>query len=281
MAAIESAASPAGARAIRPTHRDAGASILVAALVCGVGAAPARAAPDSDAGSGPPRPPSVSADAGLSDPGWLEVETAWQHERAGSERRDSVPVKLKLAFTPDLGVELGFDGAVRLRDAAGASRRGFGDTSLVVKRRFAVDDRQAFGLEAGVNLPTARRGLGSGSGQADFVVKGIYSVGWDDWNLDLNAAGTRLGAPPDGTGRSGLGWAVAAWRGWGDRWGVIGELSGSRQRGVRSERQVLLAVSRSIGPGLSLDVGAARSVRSGPPQASAFVGLTWLAARLF
>ena len=239
-----------------------------------------RAAEAGDS-SGPPRPPSVAADAGLPEPGWLEVETALQHERAGGERRDSWPVKLKLAFSPDLGVELGFDGAVRLRDDAGASMRGLGDTSFVVKSRFAVDEAQAFGLEAGVNLPTARRGLGSGSGKADFLVKGIYSVEWNDWNVDLNVAGSHLGAVPAGSGRSELAWAAALWRGWGDRWGVVGELSGTRQRGLRGEQQFLLAVSRSVGPGLSLDAGAARSLRSGPPEWSAFLGFTWLATRVF
>lgn len=84
-----------------------------------------------------------------------------------------------------------------------------------------------------------------------------------------------------GSGRSELGWAAALWRGWGDRWGVVGELSGTRQRGLRSEQQFLLALSRSVADWLVLDVGAARSLRSGPPEWSAFVGFTWLATRLF
>ena len=280
MAARSFASGRARAVVVSPIRRTSCVPFLAAALLCG-GAAEAAAASEGADSAGPPRPPSVAADAGLPEPGWLEVETALQHERGGGERRDSWPVKLKLAFSPDLGVELGFDGAVRLRDDAGASRRGFGDTSLVVKSRFAVDDAQAFGLEAGVNLPTGRRGLGSGSGKADVGLKGIYSVEWSDWNVDLNVAGTRLGAVPEGAGRSELGWAAALWRGLGDRWGIVGELSGTRQRGVHSEQQFLLAVSRSVSPGLVLDVGAARSLRSGSPDWSAFVGFTWLATRVY
>jgi hypothetical protein len=257
------------------------AAIVVAGLL-GAGAPGRASAAGADDGPGPPRPPSVAAPADLSEPGWIELETALMHERGGGGmRRDGWPVKLKLAFSPDLGVELGVDGWVRQRDGSGARTRGFGDTSLVVKSRFVLDEAQALGLEAGANLPTARHGLGSGSGKTDWTVNGIYSLHWHDWHVDLNAGAVRLRAVEAGAGRAELLWAAALWRGWGEGWGVVAELSGARRRGPGSERQVLLAVSRSVSPRLVLDVGAARSLGSGAHQWSAFAGFTWLAGRVF
>ena len=66
-----------------------------------------------------------------------------------------------------------------------------------------------------------------------------------------------------------------------ERWGVVGELSGTNQRGADSTRQLLVAASYNVSRRLVVDAGAARSIRSGAPTWSAFTGFTWLAARLF
>ena len=227
-----------------------------------------------------PYRPSVSTPAALSAPGWLEIEAGVQHDRDGpSSRRDSIPATLKLAFTPDWGVRIGSDAWVRASDE-GRHRSGYGDTGIVVKRRFEVDEKQAFGLEAGVVVPTARSGLGSGSGKADYGVNAIYSADFGAWHTDLNATATRLGAVAGGSGRMQWAGAAALSRGF-DEWGVVGEISGSRQRGESSTSQLLAALSYAVSKRLVIDAGAARSLRSGPPQWSAFTGFTWLATHLF
>jgi hypothetical protein len=66
-----------------------------------------------------------------------------------------------------------------------------------------------------------------------------------------------------------------------ERWGVVGELSGTNRRGVDATRQFLVAASYNVSKRLVLDAGAARSLRSGTPTWSAFTGFTWLAGRVF
>jgi hypothetical protein len=238
-----------------------------------------------DAGDEPsttPYRPSVSTPAALSAPGWIEIEAGFGHDHADAgARRDSLPVTVKLAFTPDWGIRIGDETWVRQR-ADGAFASGFGDTSVILKRRLAIDAQQAFGLEGGVTVPTAKRGLGTGSGKPDYAVNAIYSADFaETWHTDLNVVTTRLGRVDPGASRMQTLWAAALSHSLGERWGFVGEFSGTHESGAKSTSQFLLAASCNVSKRLTLDAGAARSLRSGPPVWSAFTGLTWLAARLF
>ena len=251
--------------------------VLLLLLAC---APAARAAADDEPTTTPYRP-SVSTPAALSAPGWLEVEAGWQHDHAGAgARRDSIPLTLKLAFSEDWGIRLGNEAWVRQR-SEGASSSGIGDSSVVLKRRFAIDEAQALGLEAGLTVPTGHRGIGSGSGKPDYGVNAIYSADLGDWHTDLNLLATRLGQTDPNASRMQWLWAAALSRPLNERWGVVGEFSGTRQPGAEHTSQFLLAASYNLSKRLTLDAGAARSLRSGPPVWSAFTGFTWLAARLF
>jgi hypothetical protein len=242
----------------------------------------AAAAAEAEAPSAVPYRPSVSTPAALSAPGWLEVESGYLHEHADAGvRRESVPVTLKLAFTPDWGVRIGTDAWVQRRDESGARATGSGDTSIIIKRRFAVDDESAFGLEGGGTLPSSRHGLGIGSGKPDWVLNAIYSADFGPWHTDLNAAATRFGANDAGTSRAQFLGAASLSRSLDEHWGVVGEFSGTAQHGADATRQLLVAASYNVSKGLVLDAGAARSLRAGAPVWSAFTGFTWLAARLF
>jgi len=130
-----------------------------------------------------PYRPSVSTPAALSAPGWLELEAGVQHDRGDAlARSSSVPYTLKLAFTPDWGVRLSGAAWVRQTDESGQTVSGIADSSIVVKRRFAVDDASAFGLEGGVTLPTGHSGISNG--KADYAVNGIYSADLGDYHTD-------------------------------------------------------------------------------------------------
>jgi hypothetical protein len=224
----------------------------------------------------------VSTPAALSAPGWLEIEAGWQHDHdEGGVRRDSIPMTFKLAFSEDWGIRLGNEAWVRLRSDDGKVS-GYGDTSFVVKRRFEVDDAQAFGLEAGVIMPSGHHGIGFGSGKADYGINSIYSADFAGaWHTDVNLQALRLGQTDPGASR--LQWLFAASlsRQLDERWGVVGEFSATRQQGAEDSRQLLLAASYNVGKRLTLDAGASRSLRSGLPVWQAFSGLTWLAARVF
>jgi len=250
---------------------------VICAIYCA--STSAQASPDEQPSVTPYRP-SVSTPAALSAPGWLEFEAGALREReSGLARRDSLPYTIKLAFTPDWGVRMGGDAWIRQRDDTGQSTSGGGDTGVVLKRRFAVDDASAFGLEAGATFPTARHGLGSG--KADTALVGIYSADLGAYHTDLNLGLTRVGAVDPGAGRIQTLWAASLSRSFLERWGVVGEFSGTRQRGVDSTSQFLLAASYNVSKALTLDAGFARSLRSGVADRSLFAGLTLLGPRLF
>jgi len=235
---------------------------------------------DDDEPRTTPYRPSVSTPAALSAPGWLEIEAGWQHNHTDDSRRDSIPLSFKLAFDPDWGIRLGSEAWVRQRSDAG-ERSGFGDTSLVLKRRFGIDDDQAFGLEGSVTVPTGKNGIGFGSGKPDYAVNAIYSGDFGAWHTDVNLLAARLGQPDPGASRTLWLFAGSLSRQLDDRWAVVGEYADTRQSGAEDSRQLLLAASYNLSKRMTLDAGAARSVRRGDSTWSAFTGLTWLAARLF
>ena len=236
--------------------------------------------PAGDQPSVTPYRPSVSTPAALSAPGWLEIEAGVLHARgSATTRRDSLPYTLKLAFSSDWGVRLGGDAWVRQTDEAGQRITGGGDSSVVLKRRFGVDDASAFGLEAGATLPTGRRGISSG--KSDYSIGGIYSADVGQYHTDINLVFTRIGTVDPGTNRTQTLWAASLSKSLTERWGVVGELSGTHQGGVDSTRQLLFAASYNVSKSLTLDAGLARSLRSGAPDWSVFTGLTVLGPRLF
>src|SRR4029077_20998047 len=161
-----------------------------------------------------------------------------------SANQDSVPYTLKLAFSPDWGIRIGGNAYIRNTDFDGRETRGFGDTAIILKRRFGVDDASAFGIEAGTNIPTAKAGLGSG--KADYALNGIYSADLGAYHTDVNVLLTRIGAIDPGQGRLQTGWAAALSRQLDDHWGVVGEVSGTRQDGAPSAAQWLMAASYTV-----------------------------------
>ena len=189
---------------------------------------------------------------------------------------------LKLAFTPDWGIRVGADAWARVRDDDGGHASGYGETNVVVKRRFAVDEASAFGLEAAALLPTAHHDVGVGSGKADYGINAIYSADFGGtWHTDLNLQPIRLGQIDADTGRTLWLAAGSLSKALDDEWTLIGEVSGTHRRGVAGSSQLLLAASYNVSKRLVLDAGAARSLRAGTPTWSAFTGFTWLAGRVF
>jgi hypothetical protein len=229
-----------------------------------------------------PYRPSVSTPAALSAPGWLEIEAGVQSTGADDpRRRESLPYTFKLAFTPDWGVRIGGDAIVRQRNADGSSLRGGGDTGIVLKRRFEVNDASAFGLELGALFPTARSGLGN-DGHTNETINGIYSSDFgDSWHTDINLSTTHLGFVDEATSRWQQGWAAALSRNLTPQWGVVGELSGTHQGGSGSTSQALVAASYSVSPAMTLDLGFSKGLNAASGKWSVFSGVTFLAAKLF
>ena len=86
---------------------------------------------------------------------------------------------------------------MRQKNADGSTLSGLGDAAVIKKRRFALDENTAFGLEGGVILPAAKGGLGSG--KTDYLlIAGIYSANLGAFHADLNLSATRLRQVGDG-----------------------------------------------------------------------------------
>ena len=243
---------------------------------------PASAA-DDNAYTVTPYRPTLSTPANLSTPGWLELESGLQrlHNPDGAQR-DSLPYNIKLALSPDWGLRVGGELLVRAPNDADLSRSGMGDTSLVVKRRFELNEQSALGLELGATLPSAPENLHSGSGRADYTLNAIYSSDFaSHWHTDLNLAVTRLGQTDPSMARQQWAWAASLSHDLGEGWGLAGELSGTRQVGSGSTRQWLLATSYSPCSALTLDTGLAHALGGNGPSWSVFAGATLPLAKIF
>jgi hypothetical protein len=242
-------------------------------------AAPSAKAADDDKPAATPYRPSVSTPAQLSAPGWLELEGGVWHQRGNEAHRDSLPWTAKLAFSDDWGIRVGGEAWVRQTDEHGQTLSGNGATGVVLKRRFAVDEQSAFGVEVGATLPTGHSGIVSGKTDSD--INTIYSADLGDWHTDLNLTAIYLSAPDAGTSHLQTLWAAALSRPLNDVLGLVGELSGTHQSGAGSAAQFLFAASYSVTKSLVLDAGMSRRVRGGAPTWQAIAGFTWVAARLF
>ena len=129
---------------------------------------PVRAqTPDDDSEPGvTPYRPTVSNPADLSAPGWFEGELGGLRTlNQDHSRNDSVPWLLKYALDENYGLLLGGNGYVSQELPGIPTQQSFGDTSLEWKQRFPISDHAAFGIEAGVLVPTASHELGAGKAQ--------------------------------------------------------------------------------------------------------------------
>ena len=228
-----------------------------------------------------PYRPSVSSPAQLPVPGQLEFEAGGLHAKSAGVRRDSLPYQFKLAFNPEWGVLVGGEALVSLRDTgAGNSRtRGLGDTNVVLKRAFLVDDATAFGLEFGVKIPTARDVIGSG--KSDVGLNGIVSRDLGSVHMDANLNVTHIGGAEAGTGSVQTGLSASFSHPLTERLSVTGELSGARRSGTSSTAQVLLALAYSPTKRLTMDIGLARGLNQASPDLALFAGLVIPVARLW
>ncbi|MES2105463.1 MAG: transporter [Pseudomonadota bacterium] len=236
------------------------------------------AAADDDAGVLPYRP-SVSSPAQLPQPGQLEFELGGLSSKSGDSRRDSLPYLFKLAFNPQWGLLFGGEAYVSARDDSGNRARGLGDSNLVLKRAFLVDDATAFGLEFGAKLPTAKDSIGSGS--ADYSVNGIYSQDMGKLHMDLNLNFSKLGGVDAGTSRVQSGLSSSFSLPIADQWGTNFEWSGTRRSGVGSTAQLLGALTYSPSKRMTVDFGVIRGLNKASPDWALFTGIVVPVARLW
>jgi hypothetical protein len=239
----------------------------------------AQAASDDDDPSVTPYRPTVSNPADLSAPGWLEAEFGGLRTFGEDHSRsDSVPWLLKYAFDENYGLLLGGNAYVSAQ-APGVSRQsGVGDTSLEWKQRFPVNDKTAFGIEAGVVAPTAAHALGVG--KPEWLVNGIFSADVGALHLDLNLGGAHASAHDATSSPWQTTWAAAISRPLTADWGAAFELSGTHQRGSATTSQALAAVNYNLSHRVVLDTGVTYGLTRAAHDRSVFAGATVLLGRL-
>jgi hypothetical protein len=225
-----------------------------------------------------PYRPSVASPAQLPALGQLELEMGGLSEKKGSERRNSLPYQLKLAFSDQWGVVLGGEAYISDRQN-GRHTNGFGDTSVTLKRAFAIDDKTGLGLELTAMAPTAKDALGSG--KADYTLNGIFSKDFGALHMDLNLNETRPGAIDPGSGRMQTGWAASFSTPLDERWTATGELSGTRQAHEPNTAQLLAALTFNPTPRLAIDVGIAKGLTHASQDWSLFSGVVLPLANLW
>jgi len=226
-----------------------------------------------------PYRPTVTNSAGLSAPGWMELETGLitQENKDGSKQQ-SLLYLTKLAFTPDFGVLIGGDAYASQTDASGSRVSGVGDTLLLLKHRFEMNEDAALGCEYGFKAPTAATGLGSG--KSDLVLNGIYSRDIRGHSLDVNMNVTRLGDALASESAYEYGWSGTVFRPIDDKWGVMVELSGSMRRGFIPQNQWLVASSYALSKKVVFDAGLSAGINSASHRVALFGGVSMLLGKV-
>lgn len=229
-----------------------------------------------------PYRPSISSPAQLPAEGQLEFEFGGLRQRSEDARRTSLPYLFKLAFSKEWGLLVGGEAHVWQRDlTVSPSERpqGLGDTMLTLKRAWTLDEASALGMELGVKLPSAKDTIGSG--KTDWSVNTIYSRDFGPVHMDANLNALRLGLAEPGTSRTQLGASAAFSTALSDRWGITGELSGTRRSGAEHGSQGLAALTYSPSKFLTVDIGVARATHPAPATTSLFTGVVFPLARLW
>jgi len=260
--------SPTGS--VTPRLRNCGLVVATTVVCCG-GSAVARAQDN-----GPPvvpYRPSVATPADLPAPGWPELEAGLSWAKGGdTARSQSSPVTFKLAWNESWAVLIGTDAYQWQRAYDGSTARSGGDTTLTLKYKLPFNENLALGAQLGVVLPTARPPIGTGS--TDWGINTIASFDYPGVHVDINVAGTRLGAVDAVEGPWQGGWAVAASHPLNERFGVTGELSGLVQRGTSAQAQGLVSLNYNVSRALVLDVAVAAGLSRAAPDWQLMAGMT-------
>ncbi|MFZ6874942.1 transporter [Undibacterium sp. Di27W] len=226
-----------------------------------------------------PYRPSVSNSAQLPVAGQLELEMGINTIKTGPAQRQSLPYLFKLAFSKEWGVLLGGEARIINDDGAGQRDRGFGDTSLTIKRAFVINDDTAFGLELGNKFPTAKEPLGSG--KADWTLNGILSQDLGKIHADVNLNTTHVGFAEDATSHWQTGLSASFSTAINDKVGVTAEWAGWRRSGTKNQGQALFALTYSPSKRLTLDAGMTRGLTSASQDWSWFAGVVVPVAKLW
>ena len=233
-------------------------------------------APDADPRAVQPERPTVATHAHTVAPGYFEIETGFQGNRAGvGSRAYNVPTVMKVGLASH--VQLNVSAPAFLSGAGQSS--GMGDVSVGVKWRL-LDDHPLLGdfaLLPAIKFPSGSLSTGTGTGSLDLGVTAIASYDIRGVAMDLNAAYTRVGSAAGSAASNAALWTasfgipVAGKLSWVAEVFGVPTIDGS---GTVSTAALLTGPSFLVSPALNLDVGVIAPFHGDLPNAI-YAGLVW------
>ena len=223
--------------------------------------------------------PIQTEDTGTQGAGNLELENGFARERD----RDAGATTI-LSYQPQLsvGVAPTFDAIVQpsfvaVRARGAATLAGSGDTNLDAKWRFLGVDPWSLAVRAGLELPTARAGLGLRRGQLGEHALLVATFDAAPTTVYANLGATHV--PPAPGVRATAAMVSAALLRQVDERLVLTVDSQFTQDADPARRtwpgDVLAGAIWTLRPGLDVDVGYQAGVRAEPASRQWLAGLTW------
>jgi hypothetical protein len=235
-------------------------AVLVAATVPGTVTAQT---PDAT-----PYRPGVGSPAVVSAKGYFEIEAGLDRARAGGLTGDGLGVLLKYGVTDNLGLMLGAS-PWRRSSGLGTSTTGAGDLAFGAKWVSKLNDNIALGAQWVSTAPVGSAAF-KGPGNTD-TATALVGLDFAGFHSDLNLGFTHDSKGTAGVSRSHLNWSASLGRVISGPFSGAVEISGSRQSGAGSIKQLLGSVSYTVNKQLVLDAYIARA-RNTPVGASSSNG---------
>jgi hypothetical protein len=223
-----------------------------------------------------PERPTVATHAHTVAPGYFELETGIEGDRAsGGARTYFAPSVLKIGLASHVQLNV----IAPFVFAGLGQSSGIGDTGLGLKWRL-LDDNAILGdfaLLPAVKFPTGSLQTGTGSGTTDWSVTAISSYDIHGVSLDLNVGYTHIGAQGDNAASSTALWTTSFGiplvgdLGWQLELFGYPTIDGSANP---STVAVLMGPSYRLSRIFNLDAGFISPIRGHQPNAI-FAGLVW------
>ena len=232
--------------------------------------------PETDPRAVQPERPTVATHAHTVAPGYFEIETGVQRNRAEKgSRAYSVPTVLKIGLASHAQLNV----STTAFPADAGQSPGIGDVSIGVKWRL-LDNHPVLGdfaLLPTIKFPTGSLSDSSGTGSTDLGVTAIASYDIKGVAMDLNALYTRVGTA-NGTAATDAALWTASFG-----FPVVGQLSWVAEvfgyptidgTGRPSTAALLTGPTYLVRPALNLDIGVIAPFRGDLPKAI-YAGLVW------
>jgi hypothetical protein len=254
--------------------------VFACAFGLALAAAPAFAQTDADPHAAQPERPSVATHAGTVAPGWLEIETGLERDRADGLIGDQIPSLVKIGVAR----RVQFEAQVPVLTPSGAGT-GIGDLAVAVRWRVREQTRVLgdLAVQPSLKWPSGSSANGRGTSTTDAGVLLIASRSLGVVSMDLNVGYTRrsgdgLAAPRNATlWAASFGGPARGRLGWGAE--LFGYPATAGPAGATSSVAFLGGPIAKVRAWLILDAGVIVPI-AGPQASAVFAGGVYNVGRL-